>query len=188
YRLRPLRRLLRAGPEPLGRRGRQPAGDRGRRPRGGFWRRRRLSLRAAHRRRPSEGVRGAHPAHCQCATAGARGRCRPRQARERRRRLSATAAAREQGGRRMQTATLLGHATGERIAIGPRAFVLTGFALSGSGEMLAGIARIEAQAPFRRMVTPGGFTMSVAMTNCGPLGWVSDEDGYRYSPVDPETG
>lgn len=88
----------------------------------------------------------------------------------------------------MQTATLFGHATGERIAIGPRAFVLTGFALSGSGELLAGIARIEAQAPFRRMVTPGGFTMSVAMTNCGPLGWVSDEDGYRYSPVDPETG
>jgi len=30
--------------------------------------------------------------------------------------------------------------------------------------------------------------MSVAMTNCGPVGWVSDRKGYRYSPIDPETG
>jgi DNA oxidative demethylase len=38
------------------------------------------------------------------------------------------------------------------------------------------------------MRTPGGFSMSVAMTNCGPFGWVSDPTGYRYSPTDPETG
>jgi alkylated DNA repair protein (DNA oxidative demethylase) len=38
------------------------------------------------------------------------------------------------------------------------------------------------------MSTPGGFTMSVAMTNCGAFGWVSDESGYRYSPTDPESG
>jgi len=38
------------------------------------------------------------------------------------------------------------------------------------------------------MVTPGGYRMSVAMTNCGPLGWVSDRSGYRYAPMDPLTG
>jgi alkylated DNA repair protein (DNA oxidative demethylase) len=34
-------------------------------------------------------------------------------------------------------------------------------------------------------VTPGGFTMSVALTNCGALGWTSDRRGYRYSATDP---
>ena len=55
-------------------------------------------------------------------------------------------------------------------------------------DMPAGIEEIAAAAPFRHMVTPGGFRMSVAMTNCGALGWVSDRKGYRYSPVDPDTG
>ena len=55
-------------------------------------------------------------------------------------------------------------------------------------EILEAVEAIAAAAPFRHMVTPGGFRMSVAMTNCGPLGWVSDRKGYRYSPVDPETG
>jgi alkylated DNA repair protein (DNA oxidative demethylase) len=45
-----------------------------------------------------------------------------------------------------------------------------------------------AQAPFRHLVTPGGFRMSVAMTNAGPLGWVSDRRGYRYDPIDPDSG
>jgi len=35
------------------------------------------------------------------------------------------------------------------------------------------------------MQTPGGFRMSVAITNCGALGWVSDRAGYRYAAVDP---
>src|SRR5262249_36146035 len=48
--------------------------------------------------------------------------------------------------------------------------------------------KVAAQAPFRHMVTPGGFRMSVAMTNCGALGWVTDQTGYRYDPVDPESG
>src|SRR5690606_22698595 len=48
--------------------------------------------------------------------------------------------------------------------------------------------RIAADAPYRNMVTPGGYTMSVALTNCGPLGWVTDRRGYRYSPVDPQSG
>lgn len=55
-------------------------------------------------------------------------------------------------------------------------------------DTLARVEAIAAAAPFRHMITPGGFRMSVAMTNCGALGWVSDRSGYRYSPVDPETG
>ncbi|KCZ92925.1 DNA oxidative demethylase AlkB [Hyphomonas johnsonii] len=43
-------------------------------------------------------------------------------------------------------------------------------------------------APFRHLVTPGGKAMSVAMTNCGRVGWVSDRSGYRYDPVDPLSG
>jgi alkylated DNA repair protein (DNA oxidative demethylase) len=50
------------------------------------------------------------------------------------------------------------------------------------------VARIAQAAAFRHMVTPGGYTMSVAMTNCGRLGWVSDRTGYRYTPVDPDSG
>jgi DNA oxidative demethylase len=54
--------------------------------------------------------------------------------------------------------------------------------------LLTDIAAVVATSPFRRMVTPGGHTMSVAMTNCGALGWVSDRTGYRYDPRDPLTG
>ena len=71
------------------------------------------------------------------------------------------------------------------ISLGPGAVLLRGFApddLPGAVEQLA------AAAPFRHMVTPGGFRMSVAMTNCGALGWVSDRKGYRYSAIDPESG
>ena len=45
-----------------------------------------------------------------------------------------------------------------------------------------------AAAPLRHMVVPGGHTMSVAMSNCGALGWVSDRSGYRYSATDPLSG
>ena len=55
-------------------------------------------------------------------------------------------------------------------------------------EIIAALRDIVAQAPFRRMVTPGGHQMSVAMTNCGPLGWTTDRSGYRYVQDDPETG
>lgn len=67
------------------------------------------------------------------------------------------------------------------------AILLLGFALPWAAELLDGLRQVVAQAPLRRMVTPGGFTMSVAMTNCGALGWVSDRRGYRYAPRDPET-
>jgi alkylated DNA repair protein (DNA oxidative demethylase) len=68
------------------------------------------------------------------------------------------------------------------------AVLLRGFAAARAVELLEEVARIAAAAPFRHLVTPGGHTMSVAMTNCGRVGWVSDRKGYRYDPVDPDTG
>jgi alkylated DNA repair protein (DNA oxidative demethylase) len=68
------------------------------------------------------------------------------------------------------------------------AVLLAGFALPVEHALLAGIAAVAAVAPFRHMVTPGGFTMSVAMTSCGDAGWVTDRKGYRYAAADPETG
>ena len=50
------------------------------------------------------------------------------------------------------------------------------------------IARIADAAPFRHYETPGGRRMSVAMTGCGAVGWVSDRHGYRYARIDPSTG
>jgi DNA oxidative demethylase len=67
------------------------------------------------------------------------------------------------------------------------AAILRGFALPRGAELLAALHSVSAQSPFRHMVTPGGFRMSVAMTNCGALGWVTDRKGYRYDAVDPET-
>ena len=72
-------------------------------------------------------------------------------------------------------------------SIGPRACVLRGFALPCVDDLLSGLVTIERVAPFRHMVTPGGFTMSVALTNCGALGWTTDGRGYRYTRVDPES-
>lgn len=72
-----------------------------------------------------------------------------------------------------------------RLADG--AVLLGGFALPVEAPLLAALDAVEAEAPFRRMVTPGGFTMSVAMTNCGAAGWVTDRRGYRYDAVDPES-
>jgi DNA oxidative demethylase len=68
------------------------------------------------------------------------------------------------------------------------AVLLRGAALSFEADLLAALNRIIATSPFRHMVTPGGYTMSVAMTNCGAAGWVTDRTGYRYDPKDPETG
>jgi len=71
----------------------------------------------------------------------------------------------------------------ERLSAG--AMLLHGYALPQESEILAGIVRVAGASPFRHMTTPGGFEMSVAMTNCGELGWTSDRRGYRYSPLDP---
>jgi alkylated DNA repair protein (DNA oxidative demethylase) len=66
--------------------------------------------------------------------------------------------------------------------------VLRGFARDTAARLVAEVDGITAVAPFRNMVTPGGFRMSVGMTNCGRAGWVTDRKGYRYEPVDPITG
>jgi alkylated DNA repair protein (DNA oxidative demethylase) len=68
------------------------------------------------------------------------------------------------------------------------AVLLRGLALPDSQRLLADVARVLEAAPLRFMVTPGGFRMSVAMSNCGPLGWVSDAGGYRYDAADPLSG
>ena len=77
---------------------------------------------------------------------------------------------------------------GTREVIGDGAVVLRGFAASRAGALLHAVDQINAAAPFRRMMTPGGYTMSVSMTNCGALGWVTDRGGYRYQTADPLTG
>jgi len=68
------------------------------------------------------------------------------------------------------------------------AVLLRAFATEEAPSLVEEVARIAQSAPFRHLVTPGGYTMSVAMTNCGRVGWVSDRTGYRYDPVDPDTG
>jgi alkylated DNA repair protein (DNA oxidative demethylase) len=68
------------------------------------------------------------------------------------------------------------------------AFVLRGFALPYVEALLPALTAILQDAPFRHMVTPGGFRMSVALSNCGALGWTSDRRGYRYTAIDPESG
>ena len=76
----------------------------------------------------------------------------------------------------------------ENETLAPGAVVLRGFAADEAKSLVDAIARIAVAAPFRNMVTPGGFTMSVAMTNCGRAGWITDRKGYRYATEDPETG
>jgi alkylated DNA repair protein (DNA oxidative demethylase) len=68
------------------------------------------------------------------------------------------------------------------------AVLLRGFATPDAAALVSEIGRIAEAAPFRHLVVPGGHTMSVAMTNCGRVGWVSDRTGYRYDPIDPATG
>lgn len=79
-------------------------------------------------------------------------------------------------------------AIAELEPLAPGAVVLRAFALPHAAEILGDVKRVITAAPLRHLVTPGGFRMSVSMTNCGALGWVSDPSGYRYSRVDPETG
>ncbi len=79
-------------------------------------------------------------------------------------------------------------AQGGVLPLGAQARVLRGFALPWVDRLLAALTEVERAAPPRHMVTPGGLAMSVANTNCGALGWVSDRRGYRYSATDPQSG
>lgn len=76
--------------------------------------------------------------------------------------------------------------TAEPLA--PGAVLLRGFAFQISDALLDAVDAVTTQAPFRHLVTPGGYTMSVAMSNCGERGWVSDRRGYRYQSADPLSG
>jgi DNA oxidative demethylase len=71
--------------------------------------------------------------------------------------------------------------------LGEGAVLLRRFAAADGPLLLEEVTQIARSAAFRHLVTPGGYTMSVAMTNCGRVGWVSDRTGYRYDPKDPET-
>lgn len=76
----------------------------------------------------------------------------------------------------------------ERQSLGDGAVLLRGFALAEEAEISTALNEVLREAPFRHMITPGGFRMSVAMSNCGSCGWVSDRLGYRYDAIDPESG
>lgn len=72
--------------------------------------------------------------------------------------------------------------------IAPGAWLLKGFALHAEQDLLRHLAHIAKAAPFQQMQTPGGRSMSVKTTSCGKLGWFSDQNGYRYSKINPVTG
>lgn len=76
----------------------------------------------------------------------------------------------------------------ERVELGAQSVLLRGFALPVADALLSAVASVSAGAPFRQMVTPGGYTMSVTLTNCGALGWITDRRGYRYAGQDPLSG
>ena len=82
-----------------------------------------------------------------------------------------------------------GVSSGERLEpLTEGAVVLRGFARCEAAALLAAVQNVSVAAPLRNMITPGGFRMSVAMTNCGRAGWVTDRRGYRYEAADPMTG
>jgi DNA oxidative demethylase len=89
----------------------------------------------------------------------------------------------------LETADLFGEVTDRRpVEIAPGAHWLRGFARLDAPQLLASVDAIAARAPFRHMITPGGYRMSVALTCCGAVGWTSERSGYRYSAVDPVSG
>ncbi len=79
---------------------------------------------------------------------------------------------------------------------GPDAQVIDGFRhypelLDGNAQrrLVAGVRRIIESAPLYTPRMPRtNAPFSVRMTNCGPLGWVSDRHGYRYQAAHPATG
>jgi len=74
------------------------------------------------------------------------------------------------------------------IQLAPGAMLLAGFARPIETPLIESVNAIINRAPFRHLITPGDHRMSVAMTNCGRVGWVSDRTGYRYDAIDPDSG
>lgn len=88
----------------------------------------------------------------------------------------------------MDLLTGLPRTESSREALADGAWLLRGFATADAPRLLREVQAVAAISPFRTMTTPGGYRMSVAMTNCGRAGWITDRRGYRYDAVDPETG
>src|SRR5271167_2493229 len=82
----------------------------------------------------------------------------------------------------------VGETGSSRQTMAEGAVLLRAFARPVESDLIAALHEIVGQAPFRHMSTPGGHQMSVAMTNCGAAGWVTDRSGYRYDGIDPESG
>src|ERR1035438_7998305 len=76
----------------------------------------------------------------------------------------------------------------EPESLGPGALLLPALATPYTTSLLSAIKWVTERAPFRNMTTPGGYRMSVAITNCGAAGWISDPSGYRYDAIDPDSG
>jgi DNA oxidative demethylase len=79
------------------------------------------------------------------------------------------------------------HGDGDVVPLAEGALLLRGIAEPDGEALMKSLQDILCAAPFRHMITPGGYRMSVAMTNCGQAGWISDKTGYRYDSVDPQT-
>lgn len=77
---------------------------------------------------------------------------------------------------------------GQAERLGDGAVLLRGCAGAEAATLVEALKGVAAATPFRNMVTPGGYSMSVAMTNCGQAGWITDRRGYRYERTDPLTG
>ena len=74
------------------------------------------------------------------------------------------------------------------LELEPGAVVLGAYAVEEAPALLDAIERVTQAAPLRQMTTARGWRMSVAMSNCGDAGWLSDRSGYRYDAADPQTG
>lgn len=76
------------------------------------------------------------------------------------------------------------------VTIRPGVHLIPGYLdRAAQDDLLAAIRAVIARAPLYSPRMPrSGRPMSVRMTNCGPLGWVTDETGYRYQPTHPLTG
>ena len=88
----------------------------------------------------------------------------------------------------MQTGSAELFSLNDPLEVVPDAFFLSGFACEQAPELFAAVRKVWALTPPQNMHTPGGHRMSVAMTNCGELGWVSDQSGYRYTEINPFSG
>lgn len=74
------------------------------------------------------------------------------------------------------------------LDLGPGAVLLGSGALSDAAALLDALHAALRVSPLRHMVVRNGRRMSVGMSNAGSVGWVADRGGYRYAPLDPDTG